>query len=92
MIKSPKFYASKHEQGFPEGSVVKKSPANAGDVCPSLGWDDPLEKEMTTHSSILTWKILWSEEPGGLQSMGPKKSQTHISNQIATAKHEQNII
>ena len=36
----------------------------------SLGWEDPLEKEMATHSSILVWKILWTEEPRGLQSMG----------------------
>ena len=36
----------------------------------SLGWEDPLEKEMATHSSILAWKITWTEEPGGLQSMG----------------------
>ena len=35
----------------------------------SLGWEDPLEKEMATHSSILAWKITWTEEPGGLQSM-----------------------
>ena len=40
-----------------------------------LGWEDPLEKEMATHSSILAWDILWTEEPGGLQSMGPQ-SQT----------------
>ena len=36
----------------------------------SLGWEDPLEKEMATHSSILSWKIPWAEEPGGLQSIG----------------------
>ena len=36
---------------------------------PSLGQEDPLEKEMATHSSILAWEILWTEEPGGLQSM-----------------------
>ena len=36
----------------------------------SLGWEDPLEKEMATHSSILAWKIPWMEEPGRLQSMG----------------------
>ena len=36
----------------------------------SLGWEDSLEKEMATHSSTLSWKILWMEEPGGLQSMG----------------------
>ena len=36
----------------------------------SLGWEDPLEEEMTTHSSILAWKISWTEKPGGPQSMG----------------------
>ena len=36
----------------------------------SLGWEDPLEEEMATHSSILVWEISWTEEPGGLQSMG----------------------
>ena len=41
----------------------------------SLGWEDPLEKEMATHSSILAWRIPWSEEPGGPQSTG-LKSQT----------------
>ena len=39
----------------------------------SLGWEDPLEEEMATHSSILAWKILWTEEPGGLQSMGSQR-------------------
>ena len=36
----------------------------------SLGWEDSLEKGMVTHSSILAWEVLWTEEPGGLQSMG----------------------
>ena len=40
---------------------------------PSLGQEDPLEKEMAAHSSILTWEIPWTEEPGGLQSMGLQK-------------------
>ena len=40
----------------------------------SLGWEDPLEKEMVTHSSILAWRIPWTEEPGRLQSMGRKES------------------
>ena len=40
----------------------------------SLGWEDPLQKEMATHSSILAWEIPWTEEPGGLQSMGLEKS------------------
>ena len=39
----------------------------------SLGWEDPLEKEMATHCSIFTWRILWREEPGGLQSLGSQK-------------------
>ena len=46
----------------------------------SLGQEDPLEKEMATHSSILAWKIPWTEEPGGLQPMGLQKSQTGLSN------------
>ena len=36
----------------------------------SLAWEDPLEKEMPSHSSVLAWRILWTEEPGGLQSVG----------------------
>ena len=46
----------------------------------SLGQDGPLEKEMATHSSILTWEIPWTEKPGGLQSMGLEKSQIQLSN------------
>ena len=46
----------------------------------SLGWEDPLEKEMATHSSILAWEIPWTEKLGGLQSMGSQKSQTQFSN------------
>ena len=44
-----------------------------------LGREDPLEEEMGTYSSILAWKIPWTEEPGGLQSMGSLKSQTTLS-------------
>ena len=43
----------------------------------SLGWEDPLEKEMATHPSTLAWKIPWTEEPGGLQSVG-LQSQTQL--------------
>ena len=39
----------------------------------SLGWEEPLEEEMATHSSILAWSIPWTEEPGGLQSMGSQR-------------------
>ena len=56
--------------------MVKKPPANVGDMVPSLGWEDPLEKEMAAHSNILAWEILWTEEPGGLQSMGSEESNT----------------
>ena len=42
----------------------------------SLGWEDPLEKEKATHTSILAWRIPWTEDPGGLQSMGLQNSQT----------------
>ena len=41
-----------------------------------LGWEDPLEKEMATHSNTLAWEISWTEEPGGLQSMGSQESDT----------------
>ena len=54
--------------------MVKSPPAMKDMQLPSLGWEDLLEKEMATHSSILTWEILWTEEPGRLQSMGSQKS------------------
>ena len=53
------------------GVSVVKNPTQEmqGMRVPYLGWEDPLEEEMTTHSSILAWKIPWTEEPGGLRSM-----------------------
>ena len=51
------------------GSDGKESSYNAGTWLRSLGQEDPLEKVMATHSSILAWRIPWTEEPGGLQSM-----------------------
>ena len=54
--------------GFPSGSVVKNLPAMQEPQVGSLGWEDPLEEDMETHSSILAWRIPWSEEPGTLQS------------------------
>ena len=56
--------------------MVKNPPANAGDVRDMgsiLGREDPLEKEMATQSSILAWRIPWTEEPGGLQSTGSQR-------------------
>ena len=56
--------------GFPGGLVVKNLPAKQETWAQSLGWEDPLEKEMATHSSVLAWRILGTGEPGGLPSMG----------------------
>ena len=53
--------------------TVKNLPAMQETQVRSLGWEDPLEKEMATHSSFLAWKISWTEEPGGLQSMRPQR-------------------
>ena len=50
--------------------LVKNLPAMQETWVPSLSWEDPLEKEKATHSSILAWRIPWTEEPGQLQSMG----------------------
>ena len=61
---------------FPHSSVGKESTCNAGEPVQFLGWEDPLEKEMTTHSSILAWRIPWTEEPGRLQSVGSQESDT----------------
>ena len=57
--------------------MVKNPPANAGEAGRSLGQKDPLEKEMTTHSSLPAWEILWTEEPGaGYCQWGLKESDT----------------
>ena len=55
--------------GFPSGSVVKNSPANAGDVGSIPGLGISLEEEVATHVSILAWETSWTKETGGLQSM-----------------------
>ena len=56
--------------GLPDGSAGKESACSAEDTGDSPGWEGPLEEEMETHSSILSWRIPWTEETGGLQSMG----------------------
>ena len=53
--------------------IVKNLPAMQDTRVQSLGWEDPLEKEMATHSSILAWRIPWTKKPGGLQSMGSQR-------------------
>ena len=53
--------------------MVKNLPAVQEAQVQSLDWEDPLEKEMATHSSILAWRMPWTEEPGGLQPMGSQR-------------------
>ena len=67
-------------RGFPGGSDGKESACNAGD----LGWQDPLEEGMATPSSILAWRIPWTEEPGRLQSMVAKR-WTRLSDEARLA-------
>ena len=55
--------------GLPRGSVVKKLPAIQEPRVRSLGQEDPLKEEIATHSTILAWRIPWTEESGGLQSI-----------------------
>ena len=68
---------NKEHMGFPLASqvtlVVKSLPANAEMWVQSLSWADPLEEGMATHSSILAWRIPWTEEPVGLQSIGSQR-------------------
>ena len=58
--------------------MVKNLPAIQQTWVGSLGREDPLEEDTATHSSILAWRIPWTEEPGGLQSMGVTKSRTQL--------------
>ena len=53
--------------------MVKNLPAMQETQVQSLGWEDPLQKEMVIHSSTLAWRIPWTEEPGGLQLMGSQR-------------------
>ena len=65
--------------GFLGGSVVKNPPANAGDMGLIPGSEDPLEKETAIrYSSILAWKVPWTENPEGSQSIGTQKNQTQL--------------
>ena len=60
--------------GFPHGTHGKKNlPANIGEAVLCLGREDPLEEGMATHSSILAWRIPWTEEPGRLQFIGSQR-------------------
>ena len=61
--------------GFPGGVEVTNPPVSAGDAVQSLGWEDPLEKGVATHSSVLAWVIPWTEEAGGFQSTGSQRAR-----------------
>ena len=62
--------------GFPGGSAVKNPPAKQKMQDESLSQEDPMEKEIATHSSILAWEIPWTEKSGEVQSMGKQKNWT----------------
>ena len=72
--------------GFPGSSEVKNLHEMQETQVRSLGWEDPLEKEMAAHSSILAWEIPWTEEPGGLQSMESQR----VGQDLAT-KQQQHV-
>ena len=59
--------------------MVKNLPTMQETWVRSLGWEDPLEKGMATHPSILAWRIPWTEKPGGLQSMGSESDMTEAT-------------
>ena len=59
--------------------MVGNTPANAGDMGSIPEWEDPLEKERATPSSILPWETPWTEEPGALQSMGPRRVRCDLA-------------
>ena len=64
---------------FPVAQMVKNLPAIQETRVQFLSWEVPLEKGMAIHSSILAWRIPWTEKPGGLQSVGVTKNQTRLS-------------
>ena len=66
-------YPLQYSWAFLVAQTAKNLPAMQETWVRSLGWEDPLEKEMATHSSTLAWKIPWTEEPGSLQSMGSQR-------------------
>ena len=74
--------------GFPGGSVEKNLPAMQETSVQTLGWDDPLEKEMATHSSILAWRIPWTEEPGRQQSTGSQRVRRDLGTKTTTTTQD----
>ena len=74
LFESKKFMVQYAKKGTSlVAQMLKNLPAMQETWVPSLGWEDTLEKEMATHSSIFVWRIPWTEEPGGLQSTGSQR-------------------
>ena len=67
------FFWWNHFSGLPVAQTVKNLPAVQESRVRYLGWEEPLEKGMAIHSSLLAWRILWTEKPGRLQSMGSQR-------------------
>ena len=76
------------KEGFLGGSDGKESTCNVGDLGVILGWEDPLEEGVATHSSVLAWRIPWTEEPGRLQSMGSQRVRHGRETQHSTVTSE----
>ena len=72
--------------GFSGGSAVKNSPAMRETQVQTLGQENPLEEETVTHTSILAWKIPWTEDPGGLQSMGSQRVGHNLATKQQTLR------
>jgi len=70
--------------GFPGGTAIKNSPVTQEMWVLSPDWEDPLEKEMATHSCILVWEIPWTEEPSGLQSTRSQRVGHNLVTNITT--------
>ena len=68
--------------------LVENPPAMRENWVQSLGWEDPLEEGMATHSSIHAWRIPWTEEPGGLQSMGSQR----VGHNLLTKQQEAHAV
>ena len=82
---------SRNTGGFPGSSVIKNPPPKQETQVQSLVWEDPLEKEMRTHSSILAWEIPWTEEPGRLQSTVLQRVRCNLAPKQTTTNQKQRI-
>ena len=72
-MSSPLNFVGIYQQSLDLAQMVKSLPAMQETQVQSLGWEEPLEKEVATHSSILEWRILWTEERSGLQSVASQR-------------------